>query len=189
MKMFQSNMSNIQSSQYPVPESQCQSSLPEVCLDHDHDDDINFWWDDLVTEFPTTYYTLLTPDDYDELFGDNKEEQFDLEELYDAKYEPATEYDLATMIYAAMDHASLTYAATDHAPRTYDAADYAPRTYDYHTLVTSSIMDSNIIGPQHYEIAKGVQKTKMPVVAVTVYNNLYKDSAASYPFEDDWIQR
>ena len=55
--------------------SQCQSVLPYPNDDHNDDDDIeeddNFWWDDYVTEFPTMFYSLLTPSDHDFLFNDD----------------------------------------------------------------------------------------------------------------------
>ena len=70
--------------------SQCQSTiLPEPDHDHsdDYDDDIQpYWWDDCIQKFPYNYYTLLSPADHDELFGDDDyEEQLydDDEQLYD----------------------------------------------------------------------------------------------------------
>ena len=54
--------------------SQCQSVLPDPYEDHNDDDneeDDNFWWDDYVTEFPTMFYSLLTPSDHDFLFNDD----------------------------------------------------------------------------------------------------------------------
>ena len=63
-------MSSLSSQDY-----QHQSFLSDS--DHDHSDDTDndiqqFWWDDLVTEFPANYYTLLTPEEYNELFNDDE---------------------------------------------------------------------------------------------------------------------
>ena len=55
--------------------SQCQSFLQPVQI-QDHNDDIIddvelFWWYDYVTQFPSDYYLLLlSPSDYNNLFGD-----------------------------------------------------------------------------------------------------------------------
>ena len=54
--------------------SQCQSFLqPDQIQDHNDDiiDDVElFWWDDYATQFPSDYYLLLWPSDYNDLFGD-----------------------------------------------------------------------------------------------------------------------
>ena len=60
-------VSNV-SCQVPVPVS--KSFLP----DHDNEDnDIQqFWWDDYVGQFPSEFYSLLSPEEYEELFfGDD----------------------------------------------------------------------------------------------------------------------
>ena len=93
-----------------------------------------------MTTFPAQFYNLLSPTDYNELFGDE-----DIDEVVDHATEltdsmmqensTATEYDIATMSYTATDHASLTNtdtdpaimcedAATDHAIMYEDAATY-----------------------------------------------------------------
>ena len=55
------------------------SILPDPDHDHSDDDDIQqYWWDDHVTTFPALFYTLLSPTDYNELFGDE-----DLDEVVD----------------------------------------------------------------------------------------------------------
>ena len=46
-----------------------QSVLPDPD-DDDHNDD-QFWWDSHVCQFPTEYYSLLSPSDYHELFNDD----------------------------------------------------------------------------------------------------------------------
>ena len=110
---------------------QFQSILPDPDHDHcdhnddaqcdDDDDDIQqYWWDDHVTTFPAQFYNLLSPTDYNELFGDE-----DIDEVVDHATEltdsmiqensTATDYDIANMSYAATDHASLTNTDTDHA--------------------------------------------------------------------------
>ena len=59
-------------------------SMPDPDHDHcnhnndenndDNDDDIQqYWWDDYVTTFPAKFYTLLSPTDYSELFGDDED--------------------------------------------------------------------------------------------------------------------
>ena len=85
--------------------SRCQflsTSSLELSPDHDHcddyDDDIQeFWWDEQVCQFPAQFYTLLSPTDYEELFGNDDEEQCETEEQYDndAVYDHATVYDHA----------------------------------------------------------------------------------------------
>ena len=69
-------MSSLMST-FSSQDSQCHPDLPpEPSLDHD---DTNFWWDDLVCEFPAQFYTLLSPTDYDELFSDHEEDEFIME--------------------------------------------------------------------------------------------------------------
>ena len=56
--------------------SQCQSFLqPDQIQDHNNDivDDVElFWW------FPSDYYSLLSPSDYNDLFGEEDEETADM---------------------------------------------------------------------------------------------------------------
>ena len=42
--------------------------------DPDHNDVSDYWWDNYVTQFPSEYYSLLSPLDYNDLFGDEDEE-------------------------------------------------------------------------------------------------------------------
>ena len=68
--MFASQFVSNVSCQVPVPVS--KSFLP----DHDNEDnDIQqFWWDDYVGQFPSEFYSLLSPEEYEELFfGDDND--------------------------------------------------------------------------------------------------------------------
>ena len=59
--------------------SQCQLSLPpEPALDHD---DSVFWWDDYVNDFPSNFYTLISPEDFAELISDLEDDALGLDEF------------------------------------------------------------------------------------------------------------
>ena len=65
--------------------SQCQlistpSSSFQPDPDHDNDDDIQFWWDEHVSEFPAQFYSLLSPTDYQELFFDDDDYDYATDE-------------------------------------------------------------------------------------------------------------
>ena len=57
---------------YEVPVTAVPTTIP------DHNEDTEFWWDSYVTQFPSNYYSLLSPTDYFELFGDDEEEAEDM---------------------------------------------------------------------------------------------------------------
>ena len=80
-----------------VPVSQCPSFLPDFDQDHsddfdDDNEDIQFWWDDYVTEFPAAYYTLTTPEDFNNLFSDDEEDKYKQVTKDKDEYNTTTEY-------------------------------------------------------------------------------------------------
>ena len=83
-------MINVESSPFQsnLFSQNCQSQLFLPDPDHDHcdhnddenDDDIQqYWWIDYMTTFPAQFYTLLSPTNYSELFGEDEE----AEDTYD----------------------------------------------------------------------------------------------------------
>ena len=72
--------SNLSSMSMSNSDSVSVTAVPATTPDHNNDSDM--WWDSYVTQFPCQYYTLLSPSDYEELFGDDDEEMLNDEEMF-----------------------------------------------------------------------------------------------------------
>ena len=141
-------MSSLMST-FSSQDSQCHPDLPpEPSLDHD---DTNFWWDDLVCEFPAQFYTLLSPTDYDELFSDHEEDEFIMEVsqeyINNTELSQVQEYiDNAKLsqVQEYVDNAELSqeYSDVDEMPKEFTIANYVtdnakPKYYarNYFTMI------------------------------------------------------
>ena len=141
-------MSSLMST-FSSQDSQCHPDLPpEPSLDHD---DTNFWWDDLVCEFPAQFYTLLSPTDYDELFSDHEEDEFIMEVsqeyINNTELSQVQEYiDNAKLsqVQEYVDNAELSqeYSYVDEMPKEFTIANYVtdiakPKYYarNYFTMI------------------------------------------------------
>ena len=159
----------------PALDLECPSKsfLPDPDHDDDESEDDQMWWDDHVTIFPTNYYILLSPADYEELFGDDANEEISEEfidvqeiseefidvqemseefinvqemtdEFIDVKEIPKELAATYTM-YDVTWRSHAVYTATHRSYAMYVATDHAIRSYDHQHVTEESYANIPVI--------------------------------------------
>ena len=142
------------------------------CDDDDSKEEDEMWWDDHVTKFPTNYYVLLSPTDYEEIFGDDAQEisekfiddqemseefidsqemseefidaQEIIKEFIDVKEIPKELAATYTM-YDVTWRSHAVYTATHRSYAMYVATDHAIRSYDHQHVTEESYANIPVI--------------------------------------------